>query len=121
MSDVPSWKDLIDMVSDAVNTVDDNAKRESDRLRADIVALREELNKTRDDIMLNRTEMATLRGDMATFKSDLIASDDEQCDQIKEIQIKSGILEGTKAKVITIVGTILTIIAAVALKILEIL
>jgi len=120
MNDAPSWKDLIDMVSNTINNVDENAKRESDKLHSDICALRKELNDTRSDIMLNRSEMAILRNDMATFKDEIKESDEEQCDQLKEIQIKSGIFESTRAKIVTVVLTILSAIGALLLKILEI-
>lgn len=120
MSDAPSWKDLIDMVSEAINNVDVNAKRESDKLQTDICALRKELNDTRADIMLNRTEMAVLRTDMATFKEEIKESDEEQCDQLKEIQITTGFFQSTKARIITLVITILSAIGALLLKVLEI-
>ena len=119
-SDAPSWKDLIDMVSETIRGVDENAKRESDKLHSDICALSKELNDTRSDIMLNRTEMAVLRNDMATFKDEIKELDEEQCDQIKEIQITTGILNSTKAKIVTVVLTILSAIGALLLKVLEI-
>ncbi len=70
--------------------------------------------------MLNRTEMAVLRNDMATFKDEIKELDEEQCDQIKEIQITTGILNSTKAKIVTVVLTILSAIGALLLKVLEI-
>ena len=120
MSDAPSWKDLIDMVSETIRGVDENAKRESDKLHSDICALRKELNDTRSDIMLNRTEMAVLRNDMATFKDEIKESDEEQCEQLQEIQITTGFFQSARAKIVTIIITILTAISALLLKLLEI-
>lgn len=131
MSDQPSWKDLIDMVSDAINSVDENSKRENDKLREDITLLRgelnsfrQELNDNRKDTMLSRTEMANLRTDMAELKSELkeqmIVADNAQCGEIELIKQQATIDGDRKTKIVAAVVFVATTIAGIVGKLLGI-
>ena len=122
MAGEPTWRDLIDMVSDAISNVDINAKRENDKLREDMTSLRNELNATRSDIMLNRNEMNALRVDMTDMRGkierEMLESDAAQCQEIELIK-QQGTIEGNrKAK---IVGALVTIAAGITTIILKLL
>jgi len=130
MPEQPSWKDLIDMVSDTIKGVDENAKRENDKVCGDIAALREDLNTFRQemnashaDIMLSRTEMANLRTEMSELKGEIKeqmhAADAAQCQEIELIKQQSEMSNGAKAKIAAVLVSLASAVAAIILKVFE--